>query len=476
MSKKDKAVAAAVEKKRENARAERKAKRENARAEKARSRAARSAAKELRLKELERLRAAKAAAQAERYKRRKAFYKKLRGKLGNPEAGFDYCNYGVLPRVELSVKGDRTSIAARLAAAGIAFEDMRYERGETRFKIRKKEIHKVIAILSEMCYNYQISAHYGIGRFLRFLPARFGLIVGLAASVACLYISYGYVWRVRIDGNSALPAAAVERALKNANIGPGRRKADMTAELVHGALVELDGVADASCEIVGTTLCVRVLEALGHTAYKKSVAYVSDHDATVTRIVMRSGTASVKRGDVVKRGAVLAVGDVYSTSGELLYTAECDAEVYGNVAVTLCAELPETRIEYRRTGRVKTKTVFGLFGGTLGKAQSPFDSYESVAHTANYDVLVPLYVTTYTFYETAPVEVPVDIDAAAKAYAEEKIEEMKFAGDFDYTYDVTPTEFGLQAVHLFLSGEALISRGIDYVPRSEDQNRQSEQT
>ncbi|MDE6402150.1 MAG: hypothetical protein K2L54_06005, partial [Clostridiales bacterium] len=118
-------------------------------------------------------------------------------------------------------------------------------------------------------------------------------------------------------------------------------------------------------------------------------------------------------------------------------------------------------VEYRRTGRSSKKTVFGLFGHSLGKAKSPYASYETVAHTANYDVLIPLYVTTYTFYETVPEEVERDIDEVARDYAAEKIEEMNFAGDFEYSYNISQSVAGLYSVHVFLSGEALISRGVE---------------
>ena len=106
---------------------------------------------------------------------------------------------------------------------------------------------------------------------------------------------------------------------------------------------------------------------------------MSDYDATVTRIIMRSGTATVARGDM------LANGDVYSTSGELLYTADCDAEIYGKVSVTFSADVSRAAVEYRRTGKSSKKTVFGLFGHSIGKVKSPYASYETVAHTANYD-------------------------------------------------------------------------------------------
>ena len=397
----------------------------------------------------------------ERLKKRREFYGRIKKKLQNRSEGFDYENNGIFPRVELTVRGDRATVADRLSDSGITITDMRPDGDKTRLKIRKKDLRKAIAILDDMCYNYQISATYGAGRRLAFWLSRAGLIVGAAASVACLNISYGYIWRVDISGNDKLSAAAIESVLSGAGVHIGSKKSEELVDRVTSALENMDGVADAACEITGTTLNVRVLEAEDFTEQQKSAGYASRYDAVVTRIVMRSGTALVNRGAVVKPGDVLARGEVFSTTGELLYVAPCDAEVYGNVSVTFSAEIPKTAVEYRRTGKSETKTVFELFGFKMGSARSPYSSYETQAHTANYDVLIPLHVTTYDFYEIEPVEFERDLDEAAREYALQKIEQMRFEGDFEYSYNITPLTAGLYSVHVFLSGEALISTGID---------------
>ncbi len=430
-----------------------KAERERIKREREKARLERAAVKQ---KEYE----ARAALRAERLKARKRFYAKLKSKLENKPYGFDYSGYGVLPRVELEVDGDITSVTVKLASGGVDVRDVRRADGKTRFKIRKKDLRKGIAILNQMCYNYRISATYGIGRKCLFWLARAGLFVGIAASIACLNISYGYVWRIDVSGNDKLSVAAIESALSGAGFGSGCKKREIDVDRIVATLGDMDGVADASCEIVGTTLYVRVLESKDYTVHGKCSAYTAGYDAKVTRIVMRSGTATVKRGDVVKRGDTLASGDVYSTAGELLYTTECDAEIYGDVSLAFSIDVSSVAVEYVRTGRAKTKTVFELFGMRMGKAVSPFDSYETVAHTANYDVLLPLYATRYDFYETEPREIERDIDELAKEFAASKLEETEFIGDFECSYNITPTAAGLYSVHLFLSGETLISRGV----------------
>lgn len=392
---------------------------------------------------------------------RRRVYVKVRKALGNRSDGFDYANYGFLPRVELSVSGDTASVVSKFCAAGIDVREAVRKDGVTTLKIRKKDLRKAIAILNDLCYNFSVGKSFGAGRAAAFVIARAGLAVGAGLAVVLLALSYGYVWRVNISGNERLTTAAIASALTASGIKSGLKKSTVDCERVSAIVNGIDGVSDASCEIVGTTLRVYVLESKEFVERSSFGAYYSEYDATVTRIVARSGNPTVKRGDVVKAGDMLIDGQILSTTGEPLMVIECDADVYGQIALTFGAEFGSTAIEYRRTGNVVEKTGMRLFGHELFKTSAPFESYESESYTANYDVLLPLYVTHYKFYETAPVEVTVDPDDAAQAFAARKTEELGFIGQFESSYTVTQSVSGLYSVHLFLSGEALISRGGD---------------
>ncbi|MDE7107675.1 MAG: hypothetical protein K2O39_05065, partial [Clostridiales bacterium] len=121
-----------------------------------------------------------------------------------------------------------------------------------------------------------------------------------------------------------------------------------------------------------------------------------------------------------------------------------------------------------RTGRTDVKTVYTLFGKSLGGNKPPYKSYELSSHTSRYDVLIPLYVTTYTYRETAAVEYERDIEQAAEEFAKAKIESMRFEGEFDYSYSVEQALSGLYSVHLFITGETVISRGRQATDREDN--------
>lgn len=411
----------------------------------------------------ERARAEKLKAESREIKRkaRAELYKKLRRKLSNSKYGFDYENFGLLPRVELTVTGDPGAVSQKLLASGIKLTDFRADGGKMRFKIRKKELRKAIALLDGICYNYETGDTYGLWRAAAFWLARAGLVLGAVVASLCTYLSYSYIWRIDVSGNENISASTVESALKSAGFYAMRKKRNVDCEDVAAAVNRLDGVADASATVRGTTLYVYVLEAEKTDAHKTYSAYESDYDATVTRVVVRKGTARVSVGDVVAKNTVLADGSVYSTAGEVIGVSDCDADVYGKVSVAFTANFGSSEIEYRRTGRECKKTSFSLFGYSFGKTASPYASYESEITSAKYDVLIPLSVTNYRYYETEPVEAPCDVAQKARSFAAEKVEELKFTGDFESSYTVTESAAGLYTVHVFLSGEALISRGVE---------------
>lgn len=417
-------------------------------------------AKRLRAAEQKKIREVKAKRAAERAEKRKKVYVALKSKFKNGSAGFGYKNSGVVSRVVLAVKGDITSVVAAIASSGADVRDIAAVGGETLVKIQKKDLRKVIAILDGMCYTHRVNATLGMWHRCAFVLSRFGLVVGAIAAAMGLYISYGYIWRIEIDGNTYLSAAAIETALYRAGVFVGCKKSEPIANRVAAALGDLDGISDAACEIRGTTLYVRVLESKGYVVRRVFKSAISDYDAVVTRVVVRSGNALVKRGDIVKIGDVLADGNVFSTTGEPLYTEACDVDVYGNVSITFVAQISRTAVEYRRTGRMQRRTVFELFGKTIGKFESPYPSYQMRSCTANYDVFIPLYATTYEYYETAAVEYERDMDKAAKQFASSKIEELEFVGNFDCDYNILQSQSDMYTMHLFLSGEALISRGV----------------
>lgn len=393
--------------------------------------------------------------------KRNAIYRKIRNCLRNDNVGFSYTNYGVLPRVSLEVVGDCVGIIDMLERGGICVCDFCKNVGFCSFKILKKDLHKAIAILSKTCYNYSVREAYGVGRIVRFWRCRIGILLGAVCSIILLSFAYSRIWRISVIGNERVPTSQILSVLLDNGVTCGLSKKQVKLTDVAFIVSKLDGISDASVELNGTSLCVRVLEANGVEKKSTYGGYKSTYDATVTRVVVKSGRATVNVGQIVKCGDVLVDGNVYSTNGEFLYSEPCDAEIYGNVSLTTSCTISDTIVEYRQTGAERVCTSISLFDKELFKPTPPYENYQVTATVTQFDLLLPIATTRYVYKQTELVETTVDIKTAVEAFAVSEIERLKFIGDFDYSYTLKSGVAGLTVVHVFISGEALISQGVE---------------
>ena len=170
--------------------------------------------------------------------------------------------------------------------------DVRSERGGKgpRFSVPSRDVAKVVAICECLCYNYKIIKERGIALFFVRALGRAGVVLGALLSLALLIL---------------------RRAVEESGVREWAFLPAFDGGELERRLLALDGVAFASVTKRGTRVYVDVhaeregsgLVDIPSEEVKASVA------ASVTRVVVRSGTAEVSYGDVVKPGLlVTAIG------------------------------------------------------------------------------------------------------------------------------------------------------------------------
>ena len=224
-----------------------------------------------------------------------------------------------------------------------------------------------------------------------------------------------FIWKIEVVGNLQISDTVIQSLLKENNICVGMRK-NIDLNGLAGSLNALDGVEDTVVKIVGTTLKIEVVESVAFQPPNviPSTQIVSNFDGVVTKIVVRSGTAAVKIGDVVRRGDLIIKGEFVNQAGETVPVI-ADGEAYGEIAYSE-HKVVSTVVVSPVTVSKKRLTSIRLFGIRIG-ARLP-SGYQTVATTKKL-WLIPIKITTYDCKKIEMVEQKVSLDDQKTQFVKE---------------------------------------------------------
>ena len=174
------------------------------------------------------------------------------------------------------------------------------------------------------------------------------------ALVCVGFYSLNFVWSIEVKGNAKVSTQDIMEYLLENEIEAGIKKEAVDCSGVELLLrEEFHQLGWVSVYFERTNLCIEVKESLYDTVEHSEVEYgrmynlVANKDAVITSIVTRAGKAVVKKGQLVKKGDILVLGqnEIYDDNGEvkdtLYFTA--DALIYGDVVYDI--EIPISEIE-----------------------------------------------------------------------------------------------------------------------------------
>ena len=265
---------------------------------------------------------------------------------------------------------------------------------------------------------------------------RKGLAAGLVLFIAFLTVMPKYVWAVEVSGNERVDSKTVIDAANDAGIKRGARISDIdTDNLRPELLLELPQLSWAAINIEGSTVTIDVREQLNPERLddKTPCNLVAKRQGVITAVYVKKGTASVKVGDAVREGDIIAMGTVeYGDTS----TVMCHAmgEIYAETSREIVVSSPLTVERKIPTGKTVKKSVFQIFGLYiplyLGSEQYDYTCTAKETALKSGDVTLPLSVITAEFTQVDRQMIEISDDEAKKIAAKEleKLEAEQLSG------------------------------------------------
>ena len=208
----------------------------------------------------------------------------------------------------------------------------------------------------------------GLRGFLIGVSHRYGMLLGLLASILIFIFSSGLVWDVRISGNDRLSEYKLEQILDNSglSVGTSWRKLDKN-DLESSILSQNPDVAWIAVNRRGTVAYVEIIESenvgISEPQLPLYSNVIAECDGVIEEITVKSGSAVVKVGDVVKAGDVLISGVIDTERGTQLCRAE--GIVRALSAIDVSTEVKEQSVERIVTGHKIAQIKISLFNFSI---------------------------------------------------------------------------------------------------------------
>jgi len=330
--------------------------------------------------------------------------------------------------VFFTVKGlNLEKLLNSLAKEGLFVYGCRRGYRELTFRTVSNDSAKVVAILSERCYDYSVSSGKSVVSAAKFFVKRSGLIAAAALFILAVIIPGFITADIEIYGLETYGSGEITAFLAQNGIGTGFKRHNKDA--VNKAVTAgFSGIAFCASYYSGTVLIINVVEAEKMPAVmsKEPQDVLSPADGVLLRLIVYNGTALCKAGDAVQKGQVL-IGGFRLTPGGDQVPVRALGEAYAEIELSYTVEFYSVRQELARTGNSVTEAYVLVFGGQYPKQrnENKYKNFETEYSESfvTYNNFLPLSQKTVTYYELEEVTVREDFEKIKRALvsdAEEK--------------------------------------------------------
>ena len=349
----------------------------------------------------------------------------------------------------------------------IPIKKIRIQGDTLRFCIEDKYISKSAEIISGSGVNYTIESRGGKKLLTQIALRYLSLALTAIAVVACLVFMKDVCFGIDIVCDDSDVKSKISEIIQIDDIRPYmlKKKVD-TKSLSQKLSKDIDEVGFANCYFDGGKLKIEVKKVHIIDEEEEYSKIVADRDCIITRVLVYSGTAVVKAGDVVKKGDTLIEGYIdtnpESEDNERLIVP-ADGLVYAETAYVKNITLSDKVVRNVRTGESWKSTDIYLFGKRIGNKKNPdYEQFQMIEEQKIFGSVIPIKAVTRTYYKTVSEEIQLDdaqieeqISLASIELWQEIPEQSKLLNNYTYKKKVD----NLHIIDIYYIIEEIVSRG-----------------
>jgi len=329
--------------------------------------------------------------------------------------------------------------------------------------ISKKDGKKTFAFLDKMGYTYKILGESGAKIIFSRVLARIGLFAGIFIFGALAIILSTMVWRIDIGGNETVDSLFIARELQALGVRRGVFRFTIDTDAVTSALRDMEGVAEGTVTVRGTTVFIQVLEEkdfIPPEMPEEPSDVISSFDAEVTRVITERGTPKVGVGSIVQAGETLIRGEILNTAGEVLEEVKARGIVFGRVAFSQTHIFSETEQYFVRTGETRRLTALSIFGLRLGR-RAPAGPMVEWEREVSYGRLGFIRIEQAVYHEVEERQTEIDVDARMRDLAAAAVLDNVIkagGGEVDVVTTVADLGNGIRMLNIHIVAEVVLGR------------------
>lgn len=322
----------------------------------------------------------------------------------------------------------------------------RKTKNEITAQITVKDFKKLHKITKRCGCKVHIAEKHGLRFRIYRYRKRKALAIGLVVFFVILWSLTKFVWIIDITGNDKISDTLILEYAKKCGLKTGVPTSYVDSKKVQTFLMtNMEELSFVSVNKNGTAVYIDVREREQRREHFDKYSFsniIADQSGVIESVLVQSGTAAVKKGDIVYKGQLLVSGATDNKYLGIKYS-NSDAEIMARVWHEKTVDLPYYIEEKVPTGKVKNKRKLKILDFSLNlyiKNKILFENYDILSYT-NYISLgkgkiLPIGIETDRYEEYVIKRTKLTVEQTKELLLKELDTQYKDSEIISRTFDI----------------------------------------